>query len=862
MHLVVVESPTKAKTIKKFLGSEYEVLASVGHIRDIPSKKSEIPEKNREKFSSEVIGINIEDGFQPTYVMSKEQKKRVAELKKFVNKAETIYLATDEDREGEAIAWHILQEIGDKIPAKRMVFHEITKQAIEEAIKNTREIDNKLVEAQEARRILDRLVGYQISPILWRTVQKGLSAGRVQSSALKILVDRERLRIGFKSIDYASLKIIANKIDTNNQNIEFRLTELNNKKIATGKNFNGKDGTLINPDKIIHLASQDAKKLSINLISTKLNILSFTTNNYETKGPIPFTTSSLQQESGRKLRMSTRDTMSAAQELYENGYITYMRTDSVNISSTAINGIRKSISDLYGEKYLSDKPKIYKSKNKNSQEAHEAIRPTGDYPKHPDALSGAVSKSAEKLYKIIWQRTLASQMCNMQATRMKINASASILNDNMEFIAQGSKINFDGFRILYIDDSDKDNDTDDGIDDKNQIFPKINENDILNITSTNDYEHATKSVNRFTEASLVKMLEELSIGRPSTYSSTIQTITSRKYAYKKGTTLIPSFTGIAITQLLEEYFPELVDLDFSARMEDDLDSISTGTINRSPWLSQFYFGDSKTSDNLPLIGLKQRIENCWDNIDPRAITSMLIGINKTGEEVALRVGQFGPYLQIADTDAKIAVSNEIPPDELTLEKAEDLISTLSVQGKLLGEHPSSGIVELKTGKFGPYIQHTNKELDEPVIKRAGLWPNMIPEELTLKIALELLTYPKEIGVNPQDDVVITAHYGRNGPYIKSGSKSASIDTYEQLEKISIEDAVVLLKNKPGSKEIGIDTTSKKLLLLKKGRFGPYITDGKINASLPKELIGQDITLEIAIELINKKKLKDSQKSKK
>tara|TARA_Y100000996_G_scaffold258239_1_gene203323 strand:- start:3072 stop:5645 length:2574 start_codon:yes stop_codon:yes gene_type:complete len=856
MYLVVVESPTKAKTIKKFLSDDFEVLASVGHIRDIPSKKSEIPEKFRKEYSEEVIGININDNFMPTYVMTAEQKKRVSELKKAAKLADSIYLATDEDREGEAIAWHILQEVGNKIPAKRMVFHEITEGAIKEAIKNTREIDEDLVAAQEARRILDRLVGYQISPILWRTVQKGLSAGRVQSSALKILVDRERIRMKFQATDYASLIIDAR--NENGEIIQFRLSAIAQKRIATGKDINGETGQLIDEAKTIKLTYDHALKISEELQSNELIINAVTSQKYEKQGPRPFTTSTLQQEAGRKLKMSTRNTMSAAQELYENGHITYMRTDSVSISSEAINGIRNNVTKLYGANYLTAQTRIHANKNKNSQEAHEAIRPTGNEPMHPDQIPSSRTPNAKKLYKIIWQRTLASQMSNMQATRMKIAASSILEQEGQaEFIAQGSKIDFDGFQVLYkedVDDVDEEHD-----EDSDQIFPKIDENDTLEISNASSSDHITKPINRFTEASLVKLLEELSIGRPSTYSATIQTIINRKYAYKKGTTLIPTFTGIAITQLLEVYFPELVDLDFTARMENDLDLISTGQINRAPWLSQFYFGDQQTSDNLSTIGLQKRIENCWDNIDPRLISSIAIGNDDNGEEMAVRVGQFGPYLQAGDTDSKIAVPVEIAPDELNINVAKDMLNSLAVQGKNLGEYIDGGYIELKTGKFGPYLQVTNEALEDPVVKRAGLWPNMNPEEIDRDTALSLLAYPIELGVNPMDDKLVTAHYGKNGPYLKSGSSSASISTYEELQSITLEKAIQLLGQKPTNKEIGLDTNTGLPLLQKNGRFGPYISDGKINASIPKDLIGQEISIEVASDLMEKKRNKPAKK---
>ena len=856
MYLVVVESPTKAKTIKKFLNDDFEVLASVGHIRDIPSKKSEIPEKYRKEFSDEVIGININDNFMPTYVMTPEQKKRVSELKKAAKLADSIYLATDEDREGEAIAWHILQEVGNKIPAKRMVFHEITEGAIKQAIENTREIDEDLVAAQEARRILDRLVGYQISPILWRTVQKGLSAGRVQSSALKILVDRERIRMKFQATDYASLMVDAT--NTNKEIIQFRLAKISEKKIASGKDINGETGQLIDETKTTKLTYENALKIAEELKNNSLTINSVSSQKYEKQGPRPFTTSTLQQESGRKLKMSTRNTMSAAQELYENGHITYMRTDSVSISNDAINGIRNTVTQLYGANYLTEKIRMHANKNKNSQEAHEAIRPTGNEPLHPDQLPSSLTPNAKKLYKIIWQRTLASQMSNMQATRMKITASSTLKQEGLaEFIAQGSKIDFDGFQILYkedVDEVDEENDQE-----SNQIFPKINENDVLQISNTNSSEHVTKPINRFTEASLVKLLEELSIGRPSTYSATIQTIINRKYAYKKGTTLIPTFTGIAITQLLEVYFPELVDLDFTARMENDLDLISTGQINRAPWLSQFYFGDQQTSDNLSTIGLQKRIENCWDNIDPRLISSIAIGNDDNGEEMAVRVGQFGPYLQAGDTDSKIAVPVDIAPDELDINAAKDMLSSLAVQGKNLGEYADGGFIELKTGKFGPYLQVTNEALEDPVIKRAGLWPNMIPEEIDRETALFLLSYPIELGINPKNDKMITAHYGKNGPYLKSGTSSASINTYDELQSITLEKAIELLGKKPTNKEIGLDINTGLALLQKNGRFGPYISDGKINASIPKDLVGQEISIETASELMEKKRNKPAKK---
>ena len=856
MYLVVVESPTKAKTIKKFLNDDFEVLASVGHIRDIPSKKSEIPEKYRKEFSDEVIGININDNFMPTYVMTAEQKKRVSELKKAAKLADSIYLATDEDREGEAIAWHILQEVGNKIPAKRMVFHEITEGAIKQAIENTREIDEDLVAAQEARRILDRLVGYQISPILWRTVQKGLSAGRVQSSALKILVDRERIRMKFQPTDYASLMI-----DTNNDKaevIQFKLAALNEKKIATGKDIDGESGQLIDDSKTLKLTYQNAQKIAEELKNSHLTINSVSSQKYEKQGPRPFTTSTLQQESGRKLKMSTRNTMSAAQELYENGHITYMRTDSVSISNDAIKGIRNTISQSYGNNYLTKQIRMHASKNKNSQEAHEAIRPTGNEPLHPDQLPSSLSPNAKKLYKIIWQRTLASQMSNMQATRMKISALTNLEKEGQaEFVAQGSKIDFDGFQVLYkedVDEIDEEND-----EDSNQIFPKINESDTLKISDATSSKHMTKAINRFTEASLVKLLEELSIGRPSTYSATIQTIINRKYAYKKGTTLIPTFTGIAITQLLEVYFPELVDLDFTARMENDLDLISTGQINRAPWLSQFYFGDQQASENLSTIGLQKRIEDCWDNIDPRLISSIAIGNDDNGEEMAVRVGQFGPYLQAGDTDSKIAVPVDIAPDELDINTAKDMLSSLAVQGKNLGEYADGGFIELKTGKFGPYLQVTNEELENPVVKRAGLWPNMDPEEIDRETALSLLAYPIELGVNPTNDKMITAHYGKNGPYLKSGASSASISTYDELQSITLEKAIHLLGQKPSNKEIGLDLNTGLPLLQKNGRFGPYISDGKINASIPKNLIGQEISIETASELMEIKRNKPSKK---
>ena len=872
-RLVIVESPAKAKTIKGYLGPGYVVEASVGHIRDLPNGAAEVPEK----YTGEVrrLGVDVEHDFQPIYVVNADKKAQVRKLKELLAESDELYLATDEDREGEAIAWHLQEVLKPKVPVHRMVFHEITKDAIRAAVANPRELNSRMVDAQETRRILDRLYGYEVSPVLWKKVMRGLSAGRVQSVATRLVVERERERIAFRSAEYWDLTGTFSTGRTGDasdpSSLVARLNSVDGRRVAQGRDF-GSDGRL-KSDQVLHLDEANARALAAALENASFAVRSVESKPYRRSPYAPFRTTTLQQEASRKLGFGAKSTMQVAQKLYENGFITYMRTDSTVLSDTAVSAARAQVTQLYGASYLPDKPRTYAGKVKNAQEAHEAIRPSGDRFRTP-AETG-LSGDQFRLYELIWKRTVASQMKDAvgNSVTVKIGGRSSDGRD-VEFSASGKTITFHGFMKAYVEGADDPNAE---LDDRERRLPQVAEGDALSSEELSVDGHATKPPARYTEASLVKELEEREIGRPSTYASIIGTILDRGYVFKKGTALVPSFLSFAVVNLLETHFGRLVDYDFTAKMEDDLDRIAQGEAQAVPWLRRFYFGEGDDNAGLAsgagngdgdhLGGLKELVTDLGA-IDAREISSFPVG-----EGIMLRVGRYGPYVERGEKDEeghqRADVPEELAPDELTVAYAEELLAKPSGDFELGTDPVSGNQIVAKDGRYGPYVTEilpdgtpkTGKNAVKP--RTASLFKSMSLDTVTLAEALKLMSLPRVVGEDAEG-VEITAQNGRYGPYLKKGTDSRSLETEDQLFNITVEEALAIYAQpkqrgraaaKPPLKELGTDPVSERPVVVKDGRFGPYVTDGETNATLRTDDSVEEITPERGYELLAEKRAK-------
>jgi DNA topoisomerase-1 len=863
-RLVIVESPAKAKKIASFLGSGYTVESSIGHIRDLPRNASDVPASHKGQPWAR-LGVDVDNGFERLYVVSADKRQQVAKLRALLKDADELFLATDEDREGEAIAWHLLETLKPKVPVRRMVFHEITQSAIQHAVETPRELDRSLVDAQETRRVLDRLYGYEVSPVLWKKVMPRLSAGRVQSVATRIVVERERARMRFVEASYwdieGSFQAPEQDDPTAPRTLTATLVQLDGKRLATGRDFDPDSGQLRSD--VVHVDEASARSLVERLVDAPFAVRSVEDKPYTRKPYAPFMTSTLQQEGGRKLRFSAQRVMQTAQRLYENGYITYMRTDSANLSETAVQAARQQARELYGPEYVPDAPRRYAGKVKNAQEAHEAIRPSGDVFRTPGELARELTGDELRLYELIWQRTVASQMADARGVTASVRLGAHTADGtDAEFSATGKVITFPGFLRAYVEGSD---DPDAELESTERRLPRVAVGDALGADRLEAQGHTTSPPARYTEASLVKQLEELGIGRPSTFASIISTIQDRGYVWKKGSALVPTWLAFAVIGLLEQHFGRLVDYGFTASMEEDLDHIAEGGENSVAWLTRFYFGsaDGKEGGLAQQGGLKKLVSENLDGIDARDINSIPIGRTPDGTEVVVRVGKYGPYVTVGEL--KASLPEDLAPDELTPELALELASAPSGD-RVLGTHPESGFdVVARTGRYGPYVSVVLPEGAKDRPPTASLFATMSVDTITLDEALRLLTLPRTLGV-AEDGEEITAQNGRYGPYISKGKDSRSLAGEEQLFTVSLEEALALLAQpkqrgrgaataKPPLKELGADPTSGKPMVVKEGRFGPYVTDGETNASLRKGDDIEALTDERAAELLAERRLR-------
>ena len=856
--LVIVESPAKARKIGDYLGDGFIVEASVGHIRDLPQRAADIP-KDVKKLAWSKEGVDIENDFAPLYVINPDKKAKVAELKELMKGADELLLATDEDREGEAIAWHLVEVLEPKIPIKRMVFNEITKEAIQAAVVNTRDLDYNLIDAQETRRVLDRLFGYRLSPVLWKKVMPRISAGRVQSVATKLIVEKERERMAFISSSWWDLNA------TCELGFTARLLSVEGKKVASTSDF-GADGAVKEKslENILLLDETGARALVDSLKSTPLTVKSTEESPRTERPKPPFTTSTMQQDAGSRLGWGAQITMRVAQRLYENGYITYMRTDSINLSAQAVNAARAAAKALYGADHVADAPRVYQGKTKNAQEAHEAIRPAGDTFKTPGELAPELSRDEFSLYDLIWKRTVASQMADAKKMQMRVDFDATTSDKKATiFRANGSVITFAGFLAAYDDIVDENAKVDEDASDKR--LPAMTVGQSIKVSEYNCEGHDTKPPARYTEPTLVKKLEELGIGRPSTFASIIQTIQDRGYVYKRGRALVPTFLAFSVTGLLETHFTKLVDYDFTASMEEDLDKIAAGEAGRVDWLRDFYYG----VDGQP--GLNE-LSLDLGGIDARATNTMNLS-----DTIEIRVGRYGAYLQenIPDQDRKLAnIPEELAPDELTLAKAIELLAAPSGEREL-GTDPQTGLeVIAKSGRFGPYITEVfppepvelddkgepkkkRKKKDAPKPKTASLLSTMTLDTITFDDALRLLSLPRILGTNSLGED-ITIQNGRYGPYLKAGVDSRTLTSEDQLFSLSLDEALEIYSKpkerrrgvaKPPLKELGKDPATEKEVIVKDGRFGMYVTDGETNATLRRGDTLEALTIERALELL-------------
>ncbi|MEJ1088998.1 type I DNA topoisomerase [Microbacterium sp. Mu-80] len=871
--LVIVESPTKMRSIQGYLGDGYEVLSSVGHIRDLADKK-DIPADDKKAYGK--YSIDVENDFDPYYVVSDRKTKTVAELRRALKNADEVLLATDEDREGEAIAWHLLETLKPKVPVKRMVFHEITKDAIQSAVGNTRELDLALVDAQETRRILDRLYGWDVSPVLWYKVKSGLSAGRVQSAATRMIVERERERMAFVSAEYWDVEAMAS---ATGQAFSTRLVRVDGGQLARGTDF---DDTGKLKKAVVVLSEQQANALAAAVEAAGAATVSRVEAKPGTRSPYaPFTTSTMQQEAGRKLSMSAKHAMGVAQRLYEKGYITYMRTDSVALSTQAIQAARSQAVALYGDGAVPLKPRVYKSKSKNAQEAHEAIRPSGDTFRTPSSVASGLDRDEQRLYDLIWKRTVASQMADAKYETTTVTLEAAADGQKVEFTASGTVYTFRGFLEAYEEGRDEKRNSQDKADD--QSLPAVAVGDEVAMSDAVAKGHRTTPKPRYTEASLVKALEEHGIGRPSTFASTIGTVIDRGYATKRGQALVPTWLAFSVVRLLEQHFADLIDYDFTAALEDDLDAIARGEQNRVEWLRSFYYGSDSQ------VGLRQVVDNLGE-IDARALNSTRITDTAT-----LRFGKYGPYLEVADPanpEAKpriVNVPEDLAPDELTAEKAQELIDAPVAGDRVLGENPENGkIIVVKDGRFGPYVQESDPVSDDDAVdtatgevadakpkkksakkdaapkpRTASLFRSMSVDTVDLATALQLLSLPRVVGADPESGDEITAQNGRFGPYLKKGTDSRSLESESQIFDITLEQALELYaqpkygarKASSALKEFDADPVSGKPIRVRDGRFGPYVTDGETNVTIPRGQTPDEITYEIAVQMLADKRAK-------
>jgi DNA topoisomerase-1 len=872
-RLVIVESPTKARKIAGYLGSGYIVESSRGHIRDLPRAAADVPAKYKSEPWAR-LGVNVDDDFEPLYIISPDKKSTVTELKALLKDVDELYLATDGDREGEAIAWHLLETLKPTVPVKRMVFHEITEPAILAAAESPRDLDIDLVDAQETRRILDRLYGYEVSPVLWKKVAPKLSAGRVQSVATRIIVSRERERMAFRTAGYwdvtAELDASVSDPQASPPKFTAKLNTVDGRRVASGRDFDSL-GAVRKPDEVLVLDEVAATTLAGGLRGAQLEVSSVEQKPYTRRPYPPFMTSTLQQEAGRKLRFSSERTMSIAQRLYENGYITYMRTDSTTLSESAINAARNQARQLYGDEYVHPSARQYTRKVKNAQEAHEAIRPAGDVFQTPGQLHSALDKDEFRLYELIWQRTVASQMADARGTTLSLRiAGLARTGEQVVFNASGRTITFAGFLKAYVESLDEQAGGE--ADDAESRLPNLTQGQRVDAADLTADGHTTSPPARYTEASLIKALEDLGIGRPSTYSSIIKTIQDRGYVHKKGSALVPSWVAFAVIGLLEQHFGRLVDYDFTAAMEDELDEIAAGNEQRTNWLNNFYFGgDHGVEGSIARAGgLKKLVGGNLEEIDARLVNSIKLFDDDQGRPINVRVGRNGPYLErmIVGDDGELTpqranLSDDLTPDELTLELAEKAFATPQ-EGRSLGVDPESGHeIVAKDGRYGPYVTEVlpappeepedgasvkkGKKPTGPKPRTGSLLRSMDLESVTLEDALRLLSLPRLVGVDPANNEEITAQNGRYGPYLKRGTDSRSLATEEQMFDITLDEALKIYAEPkrrggqgaatPPLRELGNDTVSEKPMVIKDGRFGPYVTDGETNASLRK---GDDV----------------------
>jgi len=834
MHLVIVESPTKAKTIRKFLGRDYEVIASMGHVRDLPSSQDEVPAQYK-KTEFGQLGVNVENDFEPLYVVSSKKAKTVSEIKRLLKDADDIYLATDEDREGESISWHLLEILKPKVPVHRMVFHEITKKAIDEALAHPRKIDEKLVRAQETRRILDRLVGYTVSPVLWKKIAFGLSAGRVQSAALKAIVDRERLRMAFRKGAYWDVLTTLEKDSTP---FDAKLIEVNGKRVANGKDFDESTGKLKSDiTDVILLDQPTAEAIAQQVKNASWHVTDVTQKEMSRKAPPPFTTSTLQQECNRKLGLSSRDTMRVAQSLYEHGYITYMRTDSVNLSTEAIKGIRSVVESRFGEEFIGGDKHF--SSAAGAQEAHEAIRPSLTFTAPQETkLSG----NEKDVYELIWMRTMASQMKDAKQLQISVRIAA----DKNEFLATGMKILFPGFLRAYVEGED---DVEQALEDREKVLPDLTIGDRPTCLDAKPTAHETKPPARFTEASLVQFMEKEGIGRPSTYAATISTLLDRGYVAKQHAALVPSFTAFAVTQLLEKHLSDLVDVHFTSHMEQSLDKIADGKQEWLPYLQDFYLGSH---------GLRKRISDELDQIDPE--TAKTIEIPDL-EGYSIRVGKFGPYVESTLPNTGAAIKASLPqnmyPGEATKESIDAVLKDSQKGPTSLGEDPETGLpIFLRTGSYGPYLQLGEEDENAKKKPKRVSIPKTIPlETLDFQKAVAIMSLPRLLGQHPDTGKDIRAGLGRFGPYVVHDNDFRSLKGEDDVLTVNLARALELLSMSKGTrgggagKEIGKHPADQSPITLHQGKYGAYVKHGKVNATIPKELKPEEMTLEKAIEIL-------------
>ncbi len=840
---MIVESPAKARTIGKFLGKNFVIEASIGHVRDLPQGAKQIPAE----FKGEdwaYLGVNVNQDFNPVYIIPPGKNEQVRKLKGLLKSADELYLATDEDREGEAISWHLRELLKPKIPVRRLVFHEITREAILDALEHPRDIDDALVRAQETRRIVDRLYGYEVSPLLWRKVRRGLSAGRVQSVAVRLIVERERERMAFVSATYWDL--LGTFATLRNEAFDAEMISYQGRRVPSTRDFDPATGKLKDPSLLL-LDHEGARRLADQLRSTTFKVISLEDKPYTSKPYPPFTTSTLQQEANRKLGFTARRTMQVAQSLYENGHITYMRTDSTNLAQLAVDAARDLVSEEYGREYLPSEARVYRTKVKNAQEAHEAIRPAGHPFELPERLRNELSPEEFKLFELIWKRTIASQMADARGRRITIQ----IEGGGAVFQVGGKTIDFPGYLRAYVEGAD---DPQAELADRETVLPDMKVGESLQCRDLLAKDHTTQPPARYNEATLTRTLEEMGIGRPSTYAAIIDTILAREYVFKKANALVPTWTAFAVSQLMEAHLPDLVDYSFTAQMEDELDAISRGESGHVDYLRNFYFGNGRS-------GLKKQLASKVEEIDAAAVNRIPLGKATERDNgqppINVRVGKFGPFLEQGDRRATIPEG--VAPDEMTLEKAQELLAQSTQAEEPLGICPTTGKpVYLKIGRFGPYVQRGNPEDDEKP-QNASLLRGMKPEDIDLPTALKLLSLPRELGVNPPSGEKIVAYNGRFGPYVKSGEETRSLPAGLSPLDVTLEQAIELLaqpkkartfgRTKAPLREFGPSPVTKQTVQLLEGRYGQYLTDGVTNATVPKGTVVEEMTVEQALEIL-------------